>query len=61
MGEYVSPVIRRSLSNVNGNLKKAVRFGGYFLKILELLSLFMTSLTQIGQIGSHPFFVCQRL
>ena len=33
--EHVSPVIRRSLSNVNGDLKKAVRFGGQFLKILD--------------------------
>ena len=35
MEEHVSPVIRRSLSNVNGDLKKAVRFGDHFLKILE--------------------------
>ena len=35
MGEYVSPVIRRLLSNVTGNLKKAVGFGDYFLKISE--------------------------
>ena len=39
MGEYVSPVIRRSLSNVTGNLKKTVRPGDYFLNtfILEFL------------------------
>ena len=39
MGEYVSPVIRRSLSNVTGNLKKTVRLGDYFLNtfILEFL------------------------
>ena len=35
MEEYVSPVIRRLLSNVTGNLKKAVGFGDYFLKISE--------------------------
>ena len=35
MEEHVSPVIRRSLSNVTGDLKKAVRFGDHFLKILE--------------------------
>ena len=46
MEEYVSQVIRRSLSNVPGNLKKAVRFGDYFLKILEFLSLVVTSLSQ---------------
>ena len=39
LGEYVSPVIRRSSSNVTGNLKKAVGFEDYFLKILEFLSL----------------------
>ena len=36
MEEYVSPVIRRLLSNVTGNLKKAVGSGDYFLKISEL-------------------------
>ena len=46
MEEYVSQVIRRSLSNVTGNLKKAVCFGDYFLKILEFLSLVVTSLSQ---------------
>ena len=46
MGEYVSQVIRRSLSNVTGNLKKAVHFGDCFLKILEFLSLVVTSLSQ---------------
>ena len=35
MEGYVSPVIRRSLSNVTADLKKAVRFGDHFLKILE--------------------------
>ena len=35
MEENVSPVIRRSLLNVTGDLKKAVRLGDHFLKILE--------------------------
>ena len=35
MEEHVSPVIPRSLLNVTGNLKKVVRFGENFLKILE--------------------------
>ena len=39
LGEYVSPVTRRSSSNVTGNLKKAVGLEDYFLKILEFLSL----------------------
>ena len=41
LGEYVSPVIRRSLSNFTGNLKKAVRIWYYFLNtfILEFWSL----------------------
>ena len=36
MEENVSPVMRRSLSNVTGDLKKVVHFGDLFLKILEL-------------------------
>ena len=35
MEENVSPVMRRSLSNITGDLKKAVRFEDHFLKILE--------------------------
>ena len=46
MEEYVSQIIRGSLLNVTGNLKKAVCFGDYFLKILEFLSLVVTSLSQ---------------
>ena len=33
--QHKSPVIRRSLSNVTGDLKKAVRFGDHVFKILE--------------------------
>ena len=44
--EYVSQVIRRSLSNITGNLKKAVHFGDYFLKILDFFVSCRTSLSQ---------------
>ena len=56
MEEYVSQVIRRSLSNVPGNLKKAVRFGDYFLKILEFLSLVVTSKVKIRSERFKPVF-----
>ena len=56
LGEYVSPVIIRSLSNVTGNLKKAVRLGGYLLNtfILEFLSCGVSlsqNLVRKAQIG----------
>ena len=56
---YVSLVIRRSLSNVIRNLKKAIRFGDYFLKILILLSLVVTSLSQnsVRKIQTRILFV----
>ena len=59
MGEYVSPVIRRLLSNVTGNLKKAVGFGDYFPKISEFLSLVVTSLSQnwVRKVHTRILFV----
>ena len=57
MEEHVSPVIRRSLLNVTGDLKKAIRFEDPFLKILE----FFVSRSDIvnskfGQKNWNPYY-----
>ena len=54
----VSLVIRRSLSNVIRNLKKAVRFGDYFEIFVSCSDVIKS---KFGQKDSNPYFVCQRL
>ena len=54
--EYVSQVIRRTLSNIAGNSKKAVWSGDYFLKILEFFSLAVTSLSENSVRTVEPVF-----
>ena len=57
-GEYVSPVIRRSLSNITGNLKKAVCLADYCLNtfILEFLSLVVGHQVKIWLERLRPIF-----